>query len=209
MNTSDIDWTAQQQASRQRSIAGGGKAGLARMEQLAGKSGREVLEAMMFGELPYPPMNETMNMTLLEVDDGRAVFQGIPLLQHYNPLGTVHGGWFATLLDSALGCAVQTTLAAGRSYTTVELSVNIVRPASHKTGPLRAVGRVIHGGRQMATAEARLEDENGKLYAHATTTCLVFDVSAAVPGQVAPESHQAAGARPDGAGGKQIQAGVT
>ena len=179
MTPPTIDWTAQQEASRQRSIAGGGKPGLARMEQLAGKTGREILEAMMSGELPYPPMNETMNMALLEVDNGRAVFQGIPLPQHYNPLGTVHGGWFATLLDSALGCAVQATLPAGRSYTTAELSVNIVRPASHKTGPLRAVGRVIHGGRQIATAEARIEDEKGKLYAHATTTCFVFDVPTA------------------------------
>jgi uncharacterized protein (TIGR00369 family) len=179
MTPPTIDWTAQQETSRQRSIAGGGKPGLARMEQLAGKTGREILEAMMSGELPYPPMNETMNMALLEVDNGRAVFQGIPLPQHYNPLGTVHGGWFATLLDSALGCAVQATLPAGRSYTTAELSVNIVRPASHKTGPLRAVGRVIHGGRQIATAEARIEDEKGKLYAHATTTCFVFDMPTA------------------------------
>lgn len=198
MTPPTIDWTAQQEASRQRSIAGGSKPGLARVEQLAGKSGREVLEAMMSGQLPYPPMNETMNMTLLEVGNGRAVFQGIPLLQHYNPLGTVHGGWFATLLDSALGCAVQTTLAAGRSYTTVELSMNIVQPASHKTGPLRAVGRVIHGGRQIATAEARVQDETGKLYAHATTTCVVFDMSAAVRGQVAPESERGADAHPMG-----------
>lgn len=179
MTPTTSDWTAQQEAARQRSIAGGGKPGLARMEQLAGKSGREILEAMMSGELPYPPMNETMNMTLLEVDNGRAVFQGIPLPRHYNPLGTVHGGWFATLLDSALGCAVQSTLPAGRSYTTAELGVNIVRPASHKTGPLRAIGRVIHGGRQLATAEARVEDEKGKLYAHATATCFVFEVPTA------------------------------
>ncbi|HEV8695024.1 MAG TPA: PaaI family thioesterase [Lysobacter sp.] len=170
------DWTAQQEAARQRSIAGGGSPGLARMEQLAGKSGRQILEAMMCGELPYPPMNETMNMALLELSNGRAVFQGIPLQQHYNPLGTVHGGWFATLLDSALGCAVQSTLPAGRSYTTAELSLNIVRSASHMTGPLRAVASVIHGGRQITTAEARIEDEKGKLYAHATTTCFVFDV---------------------------------
>lgn len=172
--TTTLDWTAEQEASRQRSIAGGGKPGLSRVEQLAGKSGREILEAMMSGELPYPPMNGTMNMTLLEVDNGRAVFQGVPLHQHYNPLGTVHGGWFATLLDSAMGCAVQTMLPVGRSYTTAELSINIVRPASHKTGPLRAVGRVVHSGRQIATAEARVEDETGKLYAHATTTCFVF-----------------------------------
>jgi uncharacterized protein (TIGR00369 family) len=172
----DIDqkslvWTSQQSDAMQRMRDGGGKPGLARMEQLAGKSGCAILEGMMSGELPYPPMNETMNMTLLEVGNGHAIFQGIPLPQHYNPLGTVHGGWFATLLDSALGCAVQTTLPAGRSYTTAELSINIVRPASHKTGPLRAVGTLIHGGRQIATAEARIEDEAGKLYAHATTTC--------------------------------------
>ena len=182
MNLQTTDWTTRQEASRQRSIAGGGKPGLARMEQLAGKSGLEILEAMMSGELPYPPMNETMNMTLLNVGDGCAVFQGIPLLQHYNPLGTVHGGWFASLMDSALGCAVQTILPAGRSYTTAELSINIVRSATHRTGPLRAVGTVIHAGRQIATAEARVEDEAGKLYAHATTTCFVFDIPAAAEG---------------------------
>lgn len=169
-------WENQHLDAMKRMHEGGGKPGLASQEQLVGKSGREILEGMMSGELPYPPMNEAMNMTLLAVDDGRVVFQGIPLLQHYNPLRTVHGGWFATLLDSALGCAVQTTLPAGRSYTTAELSINIVRPASHKTGPLRAVGTLIHGGRQMATAEARIEDEAGKLYAHATTTCFIFDV---------------------------------
>lgn len=173
------DWANQQSDANQRMRDGGGSPGLARMEQIVGKSGREILVAMMLGELPYPPMNETMNMTLLEVDDGRAVFQGIPLLQHYNPLGTVHGGWFATLLDSALGCAVQSTLPAGRSYTTADLGMKIVRSASHKTGPLRAVATVVHGGRQMATAEARVEDEKGRLYAHATTTCFVFDVPGA------------------------------
>ncbi|HEX5393227.1 MAG TPA: PaaI family thioesterase [Rhodocyclaceae bacterium] len=171
-----LEWLGQQSNAQQRIRERGGAPGFARMEQIFGKSGREILEAMMSGELPYPPMNETMNMTLLEVDNGRAVFQGIPLLQHHNPLGTVHGGWFATLLDSALGCAVQTMLEAGRSYTTVDLSINIVRPASHQTGPLRAVATVIHMGRQMATAEARVEDEMGKLYAHATTTCFVFDM---------------------------------
>lgn len=171
-----LDWTDQQAAAVQRMREGGGLPGLARAEQIAGKSGREILEAMMSGELPYPPMNETMNLTLLEVGEGRAVFQGIPLLRHYNPLGTVHGGWFASLLDSALGCAVQTTLRAGRSYTTAELSIKIVRPATHKTGPLRATGRLIHGGERLMTAEARIEDEHGKLYAHATTTCIALDL---------------------------------
>lgn len=174
-----LAWEKQQSDAVQRMRDGGGMPGLARAEHILGKSGQGILEAMMSGALPYPPMNETMNMALLEVGEGRAVFQGIPLLQHFNPLGTVHGGWFATLLDSALGCAVQTTLPAGRSYTTAELSVNIVRSASHRTGPLRAVATVVHAGRQLATAEARVEDERGKLYAHATTTCFVFDVPSA------------------------------
>lgn len=89
-------------------------------------------------------------------------------------MGSVHGGWFATVLDSALGCAVHSTMAAGMGYTTAELSVNIVRAASDRTGPLRAIGQVVHSGRQLATAEARLVDAEGKLYAHGTTTCLVF-----------------------------------
>lgn len=178
-NQSSLHWEQQQADAMQRMRDGGGMPGLARMEQLAGKSGREILQAMMAGQLPYPPMNETLNMMLLEVGEGYAVFQGIPLLQHYNPLGTVHGGWFATLLDSALGCAVQTTLPAGRSYTTAGLNINMVRPASQKTGPLRATGRLIHAGGRVATAQARIEDEQGKLYAHATTTCFLFDVSGA------------------------------
>ncbi|MBA5689879.1 PaaI family thioesterase [Rugamonas apoptosis] len=170
-----LAWVSEQSNAMQRLREGGGAPGLAHMEQIVGKSGREILEAMMSGALPYPPMSETMNMTLLEVGEGRAVFQGMPLLRHYNPMGTVHGGWFSTLLDSALGCAVQTTLPAGRSYTTAELSINIVRPAWQKTGPLRAVATVVHPGRQMVTAEARVEDEQGKLYAHATTTCFILN----------------------------------
>lgn len=172
-------WIRQQFDAEQRICEAGGAPGLAAREQIANQTGRAILDAMMSGGLPYPPMNETMNMTLLEVGNGHAVFQGIPLMQHYNPLGTVHGGWFAALLDSALGCAVQTTLSAGRSYTTVELGINIVRPATDTTGPLRAVATVVHSGRQMATAQARVEDAHGKLYAHATTTCFVFDVPAA------------------------------
>lgn len=171
-----MDWAAQQSDAVHRVREGGGLPGLARAEQIGGKSGRQILEAMVSGELPYPPMNDTMNLALLEVGDGRAVFQGIPLLAHYNPLGSVHGGWFASLLDSALGCAIQSALPAGRSYTTAEISIKIVRSASHRTGPLRATGRLVHGGDRLATAEARVEDEHGKLYAHATTTCLVFDL---------------------------------
>jgi uncharacterized protein (TIGR00369 family) len=105
------------------------------------------------------------------------VFQGTPLLRHYNPLGTVHGGWIATLLDSCVGCAVHTTLAAGRAYTTAELKINYVRAVTHRVPVLRAIGSVIHVGGRMATAEGRLLGPDGKLYAHASTTCFIFDAS--------------------------------
>ena len=130
---------------------------------------------MLAGELPYPHIADTLDFSLVEIGEGRAVFQGQPQLKHYNPLGSVHGGWFATLLDSALGCAVHTALPAGRGYTTAELGVNIVRAATVDSGPLRAIGKVLHCGRQLATAEARIVGPDDKLYAHATTTCLVFE----------------------------------
>lgn len=169
-------WMEQSAAVRERMLAGGGKPGLAHPAQVAGKTGLEIMQAMLAGELPYPPIAETLDFALVEVGPGKAVFQGTPQFMHYNPLGSVHGGWYATLLDSALGCAVHTMMPAGRGYTTAELGVNIVRAATHKTGPLRAIGSVIHCGRQLATAEARIVGPDGKLYAHATTTCLVFEV---------------------------------
>lgn len=149
--------------------------GVARPDQVAGKNGLEVFAMMFAGEIPYPPIAETLDFQLIEVSHGRAVFQGTPLLKHYNPLGSVHGGWFATLLDSALGCAVHTTLEAGRGYTTAELKVNITRPLSTKVPLVRAIGQVIHLGKRMATADARLVGADGKLYAHASTTCFLFD----------------------------------
>ncbi|MGC1172858.1 PaaI family thioesterase [Polaromonas sp.] len=169
-------WNEQRNAVVERMLAGGGKPGLARPEAVAGKTGLETMQAMLAGELPFPHIADTLDFSLVEVSPGKAVFQGTPQLKHYNPLGTVHGGWYATLLDSALGCAVHTMMPAGRAYTTAELGVNIVRAASHTTGPLRAIGTVIHCGRQLATAEARIVGPDGKLYAHATTTCLVFEV---------------------------------
>ena len=114
---------------------------------------------------------------MIEVSHGHATFQGTPGLAHLNPMGTVHGGWFATLLDSALGCAVHTRMAPGLAYTTAELSVNMVRALTPKVSRVRAQGRVIHCGRQLATAEGRLIGPDGTLYAHATTTCLVFPLA--------------------------------
>jgi uncharacterized protein (TIGR00369 family) len=153
-------------------------AGVARPEQVAGKSGIEVMRMMLRGELPYPPIAKTLDFQLLEVDEGRAMFQGIPGPAHLNPMGGIHGGWYATLLDSALGCAVHTMMPPGRGYTTAELGVNLVRAIGTKAPRVRAEGKVIHCGRQLATAEARLYGPDGTLYAHATTTCLVFELPA-------------------------------
>ena len=170
------EWIAQFDAVRQRMLDGGGKPGLASPDSMAGLTGLQFLQGMLAGRLPYPHIGETLDFGLVEVEFGKAVFQGTPQLKHYNPIGSVHGGWYATLLDSALGCAVQTTLPVGRGYTTVELGVNLVRGATLKTGPLRAIGTVIHSGRQLATAEARIVGPDGKLYAHGTTTCMVFEM---------------------------------
>ena len=150
--------------------------GLARPDQVAHRSGLEVMQAMLAGELPYPPIARTLDFSLVDVEAGRAVFQGAPGPAHLNPMGTIHGGWYATLLDSALGCAVQTKLPAGRAYTTAELSVNLVKAIPRNLQRVRAEGKVVHCGRQLATAEARLYGPDGTLYAHGTTTCLVFEM---------------------------------
>ena len=132
------------------------------------------LKAIIAGELPQPPISELLDFHLVEVENGRAAFEGVPEYRHYNPIGTVHAGFAATLLDSALGCAIFSTLAKGDTWTTLELKLNLVRPLTKDTGPVRAEGRVIHRGRTVATAEGDLKDRAGKLYAHATTTCMIF-----------------------------------
>lgn len=147
--------------------------------QLFGLSGMQMFEAIFSGALPPAPMGDTLGFVPIHMEPGTAVFQGRPQRQHYNPLGTVHGGWFATLLDSAVGCAVHSTLPAGKGYTTLELKVNMVRSLNDGVPLVRAEGKVIHAGRQVATAEGRLVGPDGKLYAHATTTCLIFEHPAA------------------------------
>ncbi|NRG19736.1 PaaI family thioesterase [Rhizobiales bacterium] len=153
--------------------------GLADKADLAPLSGREVLERLIAGDLPAPPICETMNFMLTSVSGGEARFEGIPEFRHYNPLGTVHGGWAGAILDSALGCAVHTTLAPGEGYTTVEFKVNIVRPILETSGRLVCDGRVVHRGRRIATSEATLKDGEGRLLAHGTETCMIFSA----PGQ--------------------------
>ena len=176
MSTLD-EWLAAEAAARKVHATGRGP-GVATREQVAGLSGLELMQAMLRGELPSATIAHTLDFLLLEVSPGRAMFQGTPGAAHLNPLGTVHGGWYATLLDSALGCAVHTLMPAGRAYTTAELSVKLVRALTPQVPRVRAIGEVVHSGRQLATAEARLVDADGKLYAHASTVCLVFDARA-------------------------------
>ena len=137
-------------------------------------SGIAYLKALQSGELPPPPIAELMGMWIAEVSEGRVVFSLEPAEYHYNPLGTVHGGVMATLLDSAMGCVVQSMLPAGTSYTTLELKVNYLRPITSKTGIVYCEGKIIHVGGRVATAEGRLTGADGKLYAHGTTTCIIL-----------------------------------
>ncbi len=136
--------------------------------------GIEFLRAIRDGRLPAPPIARLLGFDLVEVEPGHAVFELVPGEQHYNPIGVVHGGVAMTLLDSAMGCAVQSEMPAGGSYTTLEAKTNLVRPITSATGRLRAIGKLVHLGKRVATAEGRLEDAQGKLYAHATTTCLIL-----------------------------------
>ncbi|MGU3496815.1 PaaI family thioesterase [Xanthobacteraceae bacterium A53D] len=147
-------------------------------EVMASMSGLEFLSAIADGRFPQPPIFALFGFGLGELEPGRVVFTGTPGRQHYNPLGIVHGGYAATVLDSCMGCAVHSTLPAGRGYTTLEFKVNFVRAMTDRTGPVAAEGKVLHAGRRAATAEGRLMDATGRLIAHATTTCLIMDLTA-------------------------------
>ena len=148
--------------------------GVVSPEVLKSYDGLGFLRAIIDGTLPNPPISETLGFHLIEVENGRAVFEGLPEYRYYNPIGTVHAGFAATLLDSALGCAIFSTLPKGDAWTTLELKLNLVRPLTKDTGPVRAEGRIIHRGRTVATSEGDLKDRAGKLYAHASTTCMIF-----------------------------------
>jgi uncharacterized protein (TIGR00369 family) len=139
-----------------------------------GLSGLEYLKKIVAGELPQPPIAALMNFGLAKLSEGSAEFTVEPAEYHYNPIGVVHGGLAATILDSAMGCAVHSVLPADTGYTTLEIKVNFVRPMTVETGKVRCEAKVIHVGRRTATAEGRILDEQGKLYAHGTTTCLIL-----------------------------------
>ncbi len=139
-------------------------------------SGLELLSAIRDRRLPAPPIAGTLDFALAEVEEGRALFRGTPGFAHYNPFGTVHGGWTATLLDSCMACAVQSTLPQGSACTTLEFKINIVRPINGDTGPVEAEGKVVQAGRRIGVAEGRLTDRVGRLLAHGTTTCLIYQL---------------------------------
>jgi uncharacterized protein (TIGR00369 family) len=143
--------------------------------EVQGLTGLEQMQRIAAGDVPPPPIATTLDFGVVSVEHGRAVFTGHPGEDHYNPIGVVHGGYAATLLDSALGCAVHTTLEPGEAYTTLSLEAKFVRPMTRDTGVVVAAADVVHRGRRQATAEARLTAEaDGKLLAHGTSTCLVI-----------------------------------
>ncbi len=137
-------------------------------------SGLQLLTAIMEGTLPAPPIQKALDFRLVEVALGHTVFAGTPKFEYYNPIGSVHGGYTAALLDSCMACAVHSTLEVGYSYATLEIKINYVRAMTTDTGEVRAEGKVINSGKRIATAEGRLFDSVGKLYAHGTTTCLIL-----------------------------------
>ena len=150
--------------------------GVAGRDQLRAHSGIEFLNGIGMGSLPSAPIADLLGITPISVGPGTTVFQAVPGLAHYNPSGAVHGGFAASLLDTAVGCAIHSLLPAGKGYTTLELKVNYIRAMTDQTGPVRAEAKVVHVGGQVGIAEGRITDANGKLYAFATTTCMVFDI---------------------------------
>jgi len=150
------------------------------MRAAPGKTGLELLREISLGQLPPPPIAVLMGFSGTVFEEGRAIFEGEPAEYLYNPIGVVHGGYAMTLLDSAMGCAVQSTLGVGERYTTLEVKTNFVRPITLDTGRVRAEGFVLHRGSTIATAEGKLTAiESGKLLAHGSTTCLIIPARSA------------------------------
>lgn len=148
--------------------------GVVPLETLKSMSGFDFLSAIAAGRLPAPPIFRTLDFKMGSVEPGRVVFRATPAFDHYNPIGSVHGGWYATLLDSCMSCAVQSTLPKGSGYTTLEFKTSLIRGATPKTGELLAIGEVIQVGRRIGVAEGRLVDGDGKVYAHGSATCLII-----------------------------------
>jgi uncharacterized protein (TIGR00369 family) len=152
--------------------------GVTPSDVMASMPGLDFVRAIFSGRLPAPPIMQTVEPFDSTADPGIVVMYSVPGLRHYNPIGSVHGGYAAILLDSAMGLAVHSMLPAGSGYTTLEFKISFIRGMSQETGPVRTEGKVLNVGRRAATAEARITDSRGRLLAHATTTCLVFDIPA-------------------------------
>jgi uncharacterized protein (TIGR00369 family) len=140
-----------------------------------GLGGLEYFKRMIAGAVPAPPMLTLLGIRLIEAEEGRVVFTGTVGPEHYNGMGVAHGGYAATLLDSSLGCCINTMMPPGKRFTTLELKINLTRPLTHEVGPLFCEANVVHLGGRTATSEGRIVDRDGKLYAHGTTTCIVVD----------------------------------
>jgi uncharacterized protein (TIGR00369 family) len=150
--------------------------GVTPTDVMASMAGVDFVRAIFEGRLPAPPIMQTVEPFDSSAEPGVVVFHSIPGFRHYNPIGSVHGGYAATLLDSAMGLAVHTALPAGTGYTTLEFKISFIRGMTENTGVVRTEGRTMNVGRRAATAEARITDSKGRLLAHATTTCLVFEI---------------------------------
>jgi uncharacterized protein (TIGR00369 family) len=150
--------------------------GVTPTEVMASMAGVDFVRAIFEGRLPAPPIMQTVEPFDSTAEPGIVVFHSIPGFRHYNPIGSVHGGYAATLLDSAMGLAVHTALPAATGYTTLEFKISFIRGMTKDTGPVRTEGRTLNVGRRAATAEARITDSKGRLLAHATTTCLIFEI---------------------------------
>jgi len=153
------------------------KYGLVSPGELVNESGLDFLHGVASGKYPSPPMAETIPMQPVEAVEGQIIFEAEPEERFCNPMGTIHGGYSATLLDTVMGCAVHSTLEPGWSYTTMEIKVNYARPMTAQTGRIRAVGKVVTRGKQSAIAEGRILDSKDRVIAFATTTCMLFDAA--------------------------------
>lgn len=153
-------------------------AGVVPQEIATSVSGLDFLSALRDGRYPAPPFAVETGIWISEIEAGRVVFEADPSARFYNPLGTVHGGWISGLIDSAMGCAVHSLLEPGQAYTTVDMTINFVRPVFEKTGRLKCEGKVIHPSSRIDTSEGRVWDQGGKLIAHGSETCLIWSVPA-------------------------------
>lgn len=166
-------WQAQEEQMRARL----GKAGSMSLAEVAQLTPQEFFDGIGNGVYPHPPIGVLMDFVPIQWTPGSFTFQGTPGPQHYNPLGTVHGGYAATLLDSCMGCSIHTQLKKGQGYTTLDLRISYIRALTNKTGPIRAEGTVVHLGRSTALAEGKIYDADGRLFATGTTTCMILDMN--------------------------------